>query len=291
MSADSNAVDIVLRAGQSMVVRREGPEDGRPVLLLHGFPESGATWGPITSYLTDRRFRTVAPDLRGHGLSDAPPRRHRYRLAAIVDDVLAVIDHFTESDTAAVDVVGHDWGGGLTWMLAQRHPDRIRRAVVVASPHPRVLQHAVLHDPDQRRRSRYILAAQLPWIPEWWLARRDFAVLSALFGSTLTSDEMAHYLACWARPGVPTGMLNWYRALMTTRSVADDWRPFHVPLLLVTGTQDHLFGQAVLDRSLRLASFGRHERLDNVGHSPHREAPQALAELIVQHFASATEAP
>lgn len=289
MSADGgqttqHSFDVALRAGQATVVRCDGPADGRPLLLLHGFAESGATWTPIIPHLTDQGFRTVAPDLRGHGLSDAPRGRRQYRLSALVDDALAVIDHITDSGTSAVDLVGHDWGGALAWTLAQRHPERIRCVVVVAAPHPRVLQQAVVHDPDQRRRSRYVLAAQIPWIPEWWLSRREFAAMSDLFGDNLTLAEMDQYRACWSRPGVLTGMLNWYRALMTTRSQDEDRRPLDVPLLMVTGTNDHLFGQAVLDQSLLLAPLGRHERLHGIGHSPHREAPRALADLVTSHL-------
>lgn len=283
--------DVALRTGHSTVLRCNGSENGQPLLLLHGFPESGATWTPIIPYLTERGFRTVAPDLRGHGLSDAPRGRRRYRLDVLVDDVLAVIDHITGSEKAQVDLVGHDWGGALGWTLAQRHPHRIRRVVVVAAPHPRVLRHALLHDPDQRRRSRYVLAAQTPMVPEWWLTRRSFAALTALFGSTLTSDEIAHYQKCWARPGVVTGMLNWYRALLTTRGTEDDFQPVQAPLLLVTGTRDPLFGRAALDQSLQLATDGRHERLDEVGHSPHRETPRVLADLIANHLLSAETPP
>lgn len=277
---------IVLRDGVSISVRLDGPADGHPLVLLHGFPESCMTWSSMAPHLFARGYRTVAPDLRGHGLSDAPRGRRQYHVDALVKDVLGVIDQVGGPAGAGVDVVGHDWGGALTWVLAQRHPDRVRTAVIVAAPHPRVLQRAVLVDRDQRRRSRYVLGAQLPFAPERRLRRDGYAALLGLFGSSLPPDERALLRECWARPGVLTGMLNYYRALMTSTASPLDRQPIDVPLLLVTGDRDRLFGSTVLDESLRLASAARHVPLAEVGHSPHRDAPDRLAELVDDHVRS-----
>jgi epoxide hydrolase 4 len=70
-------------------------------------------------------------------------------------------------------VAGHDWGGGLAWLLAVHHPERVQRLVVLNAPHP-IRFLTGLHSPRQLRRSWYILAFQAPWLPERLVAARDF---------------------------------------------------------------------------------------------------------------------
>jgi pimeloyl-ACP methyl ester carboxylesterase len=89
--------------GAAFHVARVGK--GRPILLLHGWPEFWLTWEPVMTRLADR-FQLIAPDLRGFGDSDKPdgpfgPDRH-------AADILALIDAL---DLAEVGVVGHDVGG------------------------------------------------------------------------------------------------------------------------------------------------------------------------------------
>ena len=84
----------------------EGPLDGVPVVLLHGFPERASTWRDVAPLLHARGFRTLAPDQRGYSPGARPPRRRDYRVALLAGDVVALIERIGRP----VHLVGHDWG-------------------------------------------------------------------------------------------------------------------------------------------------------------------------------------
>jgi pimeloyl-ACP methyl ester carboxylesterase len=92
------------------------------VVLLHGFPELWYSWRHQLRPLADAGFHAIAPDLRGYGGTDAPPRIEDYDNDALTADVLALMSAFGHE---RFTVVGHDWGASLAWELARRHPDRV----------------------------------------------------------------------------------------------------------------------------------------------------------------------
>src|SRR5215212_3486762 len=146
---------------------------GPLVVLLHGFPEFWYAWRHQLPALADAGYRVVAPDLPGYNTSDKPPRVRDYRPRALAQEVADLIAALG-ADSATV--AGHDWGGGLAWLLAMHHPERVQRLVVLNAPHPiRFLKG--LRSPRQLRRSWYMLAFQLPWLPERLVAASDFRAL------------------------------------------------------------------------------------------------------------------
>src|SRR5438477_367996 len=100
-----------------------GPRDGPLVLLLHGFPECWVSWRKQLPALAVAGFRAVAPDLRGYGASDKPPRVRDYQMEALVGDVANLISALGRE---RADLIGHDWGGYIAWHFAMQHPRRIR---------------------------------------------------------------------------------------------------------------------------------------------------------------------
>src|SRR5947208_9098506 len=148
------------------VVEGEGPL----VLLLHGFPETSRAWRKQIPALAER-FRVVAPDLRGYGTSDKPKGIAAYRTSVLADDIVGLIHAF---DAQRAHVVGHDWGGAVAWATAIEHPEAVDRLVVLNCPHPVVMARALRSNLAQVRKSWYMFAFQLPWLPEWAL-RRDGA--------------------------------------------------------------------------------------------------------------------
>ena len=127
-------------------IRLHAAEAGRGplVLLLHGFPQFWWTWRAQLTALAAAGFRAVAPDLRGYGASDKPPRG--YDRPTLSADVAALVRALGEREAV---VVGHDWGGLLAWTTAALHPRSVRRLVVVSMAHPRRLR-AGMTDPAQR---------------------------------------------------------------------------------------------------------------------------------------------
>ncbi|MDT0277484.1 alpha/beta fold hydrolase [Blastococcus goldschmidtiae] len=156
--------------------------EGPLVLLLHGFPQFWWTWRSQLTGLADAGFRVVAPDLRGYGASDKPPRG--YDLPTAAADVAALIRALGERDAV---LVGHDWGALVAWTMAALHPRSVRRLVVLSMAHPRRLR-AAMTGAAQRRAFRYFLGAQLPRLPERRLTRDD-------------DDPVADLLRSWSGPG------------------------------------------------------------------------------------------
>ncbi|MDQ3465041.1 MAG: alpha/beta fold hydrolase, partial [Actinomycetota bacterium] len=113
--------------------------NGPLVLLLHGFPQFWWCWRHQFSALTERGFRVVAPDLRGYGASDKPPRGYDAVTAAA--DVAGLVRALGERDAL---IVGHDWGGLLAWSVGALHPRVVRQLAVLSMPHPRRLRAAGL---------------------------------------------------------------------------------------------------------------------------------------------------
>jgi pimeloyl-ACP methyl ester carboxylesterase len=194
-------------------VALSGPEDGEPVILLHGFPESHRTWRHQIEGLADR-CRVIAPDQRGFAASDKPQGVENYETDRIVADVIALADalavkHFT--------LVGHDWGGAVAWTAALLHPFRVKRLVIVNAPHPLVFQKSLIEDEKQREASQYINFFRSPLAEAGVTAMGlegflDRVLLSHSDPTKLPAGERQHYLDDWKQPGVLTAMLNWYRA-------------------------------------------------------------------------------
>jgi len=135
-----------------------GPADGPVVLLLHGFPQTSHSWRWIAPGLVEVGYRVVAPNQRGYSPGGRPAGIEAYRLPALVDDALGVLDAI---GARTAHVVGHDWGAAVAWQLAARHPDRVRSLTAVSVPHPlafvdgparEVQLHAGFRPPGLRRR-------------------------------------------------------------------------------------------------------------------------------------------
>jgi pimeloyl-ACP methyl ester carboxylesterase len=204
---------IALPTGVTLNVQTGGPRGGEAIVFLHGFPESHRTWREIAPVLAEDHF-VVVPDQRGFGASDKPADVEHYRADRIVEDLLALADHL---ELGRFTLVGHDWGGAVAWLAALRHPDRLKRLVIVNAPHPWVFQKSLIDDAHQRAASQYITAFRNPGMEQGLEAMgletfyvKTFASHADI--SKVSDEERAAYLADWGAPGALTAMLNWYRA-------------------------------------------------------------------------------
>ena len=136
--------------GARLFVQSEG--HGELLLFLHGFPEHGSVWHPLLPFFRER-YRVATLDSLGHGRSDCPQDKDRYRIKRLGDDVLRVTGHFGAD---RFTLIGHDWGGVLAWFVAALHPERVSRLIVVNAPHPTLFQRVLDEDIEQRRSSAYL---------------------------------------------------------------------------------------------------------------------------------------
>jgi pimeloyl-ACP methyl ester carboxylesterase len=270
----------------TFTARAAGPEAGRGVILLHGFPQTSWCWRGQLSELGDAGYRAVAPDQRGYSAGARPPAVADYALDHLVGDVLALADAM-EMDT--FDLVGHDWGGMVSWVAAAQHPDRVRSLSVVSTPHPLALRDALLGgDPAQAGRSAYMDAFRRPEEPERLLLGEDLSGsgLEALCAASgLGTANTRQYLAVLTRPGALTAALNWYRA-MDGEALAD-LPSVKVPTLYVWSTDDAALGRPAAEASGAFVSGGyQFEVLEGVTHWIPEAAPKELARLLLTHLAT-----
>jgi pimeloyl-ACP methyl ester carboxylesterase len=268
-----------------------GPADGPLVLLLHGFPEFWWSWRHQLVALADAGLRVVAPDLRGYGGSDKPPRGYDgYTLSSDVAGMIRALG------VDSAHLVGHDWGGQLAWAVATLHPSAVRTLTVVDMPHPVRLRQALLRDPAQIKASAYIGFFQLPKAPEARLVKDDAAYVEALLrrwgGPGFPDVETAaRCRAAMQIPGVAHSSLEWYRWAVRSltrpsgvRFLELLSRGVQVPVLQIHGALDSclLPSTAVGSEAYCSAGYDLHV-LDGVGHFPHQEAPDLVSKLILAH--------
>lgn len=274
-----------------LAIREEG--SGDPVILLHGFPELAYSWRHQLPALARAGFRAVAPDLRGYGESDRPTTVDAYGVPRLVGDVVGLIDALGYD---RVDLVGHDWGGGLAWATAALHPARVRRLVIANAPHPVASAEARRDDVSQRAKSWYMLLFQFVGVAESWLADDGFANLremvfdNAAPGTFSPADEQV-YLEAFARDGALTAALNYYRANMPAAAwlrPPPQLPPITTPTMVVWGEADSYLGIGLLERSCaKVAGPLRVERLPGVSHWVQQEAPDAVNALLIDFLRAA----
>src|SRR3712207_4261017 len=160
-------------------VRDAGPDDGEPVVLLHGFPQDATAWDRVAPALHQHGLRTLAPDQRGYSPMARPRGRACYRLRETTGDVLALLE---AAGLDSAHVVGHDWGGLVAWALGAWHPKRVRTLTALSVPHPAAMTAAMLAS-DQALRSSYAGFFQLPVVPERLLLAGNGAVLRRVLRS------------------------------------------------------------------------------------------------------------
>ena len=184
-------------------IAESGPEHGRLVILLHGFPEFWYSWRHQIEPLAAAGFHVVAVDQRGYNLSDKPDSIESYDLDLVCDDVLGIADAL---DYQTFNIVGHDWGALVAWWLAARNPDRIDRMAVLNATHPSIWREAIKNNRAQKKKSWYVGVLQIPWLPEWLMRQRRFdGLVKALKMSSrpdaFSDADLQKYRGAWQQPG------------------------------------------------------------------------------------------
>jgi pimeloyl-ACP methyl ester carboxylesterase len=123
-----------LRFVQSNGIRMRVAEQGHGplVLLLHGWPESWYSWRQQIAALAAAGYHVVAPDMRGHGQTDAPADVADYSIQQLTADVVGLVDAMGEKQAV---LVGHDWGAIVAWQCSLLHPLRFSALVALSVPY------------------------------------------------------------------------------------------------------------------------------------------------------------
>ena len=257
--------------------------DGPTVVLLHGFPATWYSWHEVMTSLS-KDFRVVCPDLRGYNRSGRPVGVSQYSVDKIATDIVELLDVLGESRVA---VVGHDWGGALSYHLAAFYPQRFSRLAVLNCPHPSALTHHLRTNFRQLKRSWYILFFQLPWLPEYLIRRNIEGFVRSVFRprAAFSPEELGHYREALLLPGALTAAINYYRA--SGRAALFDrtgsWPKIECRSLLIWGEKDVALGVELTEGMERYFEGPlRKEFLPEAGHWVHSEKPTLVSELLTE---------
>lgn len=220
-----------------------GPEDGEPVVLLHGWPQDRRSWRAVAQRLVDEGLRVIAPNQRGYSPDARPEGVENYHTDVLARDVVAIAEAFGHE---RFHLAGHDWGAAVSWVVAARHPDRLLSLTAVSVPHLAAYNEALAVDEDAQQRATYIGLLRRPGKAEDVLLEDDAVRLRAMYGDDVEPADVDAYAALFAQPGALTSTLNWYRAMGPELSSTPD---VTVPTTFIWGANDLAIGRYGAERS------------------------------------------
>lgn len=248
--------------------------EGKPLLLLHGFPDSLELWSDVIPTMVSNGYKVIAFDQRGYGGSDAPVGRCHYKLKTIIDDIPKILQEL-HIDTP-VSVMGHDWGAFISWGLAIFYPDLVQSLVVASVGHPTSYGHAGLY--QKLVKGFYTFCFQIVGFSEFFLLHVGFI---RFMKDHAMIDEVIKKMS---RPGRLTAALNWYRANIMD-VVLKSWPRCTVPALGIWSTGDAYLTEKQMVNSARYVDAEwSYLRIEGIGHWIPLDAPKQICEYALEWF-------
>ena len=269
--------------------------EGPLVLLLHGFPDNAHSWEYQMSALAKAGYRAVAVWLRGYPPTEIPAGGY-YDRATLALDIKCLIEVLNDGKPAFL--VAQDWGAAIAYGVLGAFPETVKRAVLLAIPHPLQIRKSM-------RSIRHIVRAfhwwmlQLPGLPEVIVKARNYAFIEFLWKlwspDYRDHQHVAQIKKMLAQPGALPAALGYYRAalqrrhqgpsLAELRSKLD--RSITVPTLVLCGSDDirseHLEPQRPL-----FAGLYEWAIIEGCGHFLHREKPDEVNRHILRWLSASS---
>ncbi len=266
--------------GIRMHVAEAGPEEGPPIVLLHGWPQHWWCWRGVIGPLADAGFHVVVPDLRGSGWSEAPAGG--YDKEQFASDVLALLDVLGIERAV---LVGHDWGGWTAQLVALRAPERVERLVLC--------NIAPVWSPPSRRTmllNAWRYGYQVVGVPGLGPLLQRSRVMELAFDG-VAPDEAREFLEAMRAPGRAEAGSRIYRTFVSREIVgimrgANEGRRLTMPLLVLHGTGDPVI------RPFQVEGFRDHaddavvEYVPTTGHFIVDEQPAHVAARVLDFVSS-----
>jgi pimeloyl-ACP methyl ester carboxylesterase len=255
---------------------------GKPLFLLHGFPDFWYGWKNLVPLLKDN-YKLVMPDLRGYNLSEKPLGIENYEMNILIEDIIELIDLFKFED---VYLAGHDWGGVIAWCLAEKYPNKLKKMMILNAPHPKIFQEKLSNDKAQQRASFYIFEFLKPH-GEQFVIENDFKWLKwAVFSGQekkkdFTEYDKQEYLKAWSQPGAIVGGVNYYRANHTFKA----WTgKIEVTTIVIHGMDDVAVLPSVLDGLDDYVKNLKIIKVEKASHWVMYDVPELIAKTIKENF-------
>jgi pimeloyl-ACP methyl ester carboxylesterase len=264
-----------------------GPEGGDPVVLVHGWPQHWWIWRGVLPALVEAGHRCVCVDLRGHGWTDAPP--DGYEKEQLASDILATLD---ELGIDRFKLIGHDWGGFASFVMALREPQRVEKLLALSIVHPWIQREG---GPVQQVKAlasaSYQFVLSTPVVGPNVVRRLPFidTILKVGSGGRMPADVREKYWRRFKEPDRAAGTSTLYRTFLLRelqpilKGRYRD-RRLTVPTVLMYGDSDRVI------TAQRLAGFEQHAddmRLEQVTDASHflpDEQPAVVAEQALALF-------
>ena len=278
------SMDIKTRSGLTFTADVLGTAGGPLVLLLHGFPESRHSWRAALPALAAAGYRAVAPDQRGYspGARPDPADLSNYAFDRLVGDAIEIAAA-AGYDGKRFHLVGHDWGGQVSWGVAGKHPERLASLTILSRPHPSSFRRALLQeDGDQKHRSRHHRAFLDADTGKLLLADNARRLRDGLFGQGVPAAALEEHLSVLGNPEALEAALAWYRS---NKGLAADIGTIKVPTLYIWGDTDATVGpDAAYGTGEFVGAAYAMEVLPNVGHFVMDQAPAKATDLMLAHL-------
>ena len=258
-------------------VAEQGVPGGRPVLLLHGFPQTHRAYDAVAARLAAAHapLRLLAPDQRGYSPGARPTDPAAYALPALAADMIGLLD---ACGIEHADVVGHDWGAMVGWYLAARYPERVRTLTAVSVPHPAAFAEALAESGEQRKMSEYVYLFRDPDKAIPVLLEDDARRLRAMY-HPLSETAIEPHVAALGEPAALRGALSWYSAAKFGEGTSVP--PVEMPVVFVWSSGDIAISRDAAERCVQHAAGPyRFVELDGVSHWIPDEAPDALVAAL-----------
>lgn len=272
--------------GLRLHVAEQGPTDGPPVLLVHGFPESWYSWRHVAPVLAAAGYRVLMPSLRGYERSDKPTDLDAYHPNELGDDLDALLEALGVSQVVAA--AGHDWGGIAVWYLAMRHEARVGRVISMNIPHPGVFakQWATFR---QRLKCYYFYVFARRRFAGWlWTRWSGYLIrwqLRKFAGNVPTHAELQPFADHAQIDDAMRFMSGYYTKLLSLdpKDMLREVRDVSVPVRVLWGDQDPAFATELAWRTEEHcdASKLKVRIFPGIGHFLHLQIPTVVAQAVL----------
>lgn len=289
--------------GVTLEVFEAGQQNqGKPIVLCHGWPEHAFSWRYQVPALVEAGYHVIIPNQRGYGNSSRPSEVTDYDITHLTGDLVALLDYYGYS---AATFVGHDWGAMVTWWLSLLHPERVNGIIALAVPYqirgerPWIefmeeffgsdyyfvhfnrqagVADAIL-DENTSQFLRNMFRKNLPQsAPAPGMMMINLAKAEAPLGDPVMSEsELAIFITAFESTGF-TGSINWYRNLDRNWHLLANLNPIiQQPALMIYGDRD------VIPKFAALSDFVPKVEVVNLdcGHWIQQELPEQTNQVIL----------
>jgi len=303
--------------GITMKVYTAGPDDGYPIVLVHGWPELAFSWRHQISALAESGFKVIAPNMRGYDGSQGPDEIEAYDMEHLTGDLIGLLDHYGYDKAV---FVGHDWGGFIVWQMPLRHADRVGGIIGVNTPFiPRMSDDPIKLFKMAFGENFYINRMQEPGVidklldenverfyklmmrrssltPEEFNARpadqRSFDLFHPLEQSVsndatwegepvLTEEEKQVFIDAYKRSG-STGGINWYRNFTRNwERSADQVDKVDCPCLMIGAARDVVLPPSLMDGMEKHVPNLMKHIVEDSGHWTQQEQPDEVNDVMI----------